>query len=110
MGTYGVLAGTVAGRTREFGIRMALGADRRSVRAMVLRYSAGLVLPGVALGLAGAWIGARWLGSLLFRVEPRDPVILALSVVVFLGVGLLAGWLPARRATRVDPARTLTVE
>jgi putative ABC transport system permease protein len=110
VGTYGVLAGTVAGRTREFGIRMALGADRRSVRALVLRHSAGLVLPGVALGLAGAWIGGRWLRSLLFRVEPRDPVVLALAVVVFLAVGLLSGWLPARRATRVDPARTLSVD
>jgi len=110
VGTYGVLAGAVAGRTREFGIRMALGADRRSVRTMVLRYSAGLVLPGVALGLAGAWVGGRWLRSLLFRVEPRDPVVLALTVIVFLATGLLSGWLPARRATRVDPARTLTSE
>lgn len=110
VGTYGVLAGAVAGRRREFGIRMALGADRESVRSMVLRYAAGLVLPGVALGLAGAWIAARWVQALLFQVEPRDPVVYGSAVALFLLVGLVAGWAPARRATRVDPARTLSAE
>lgn len=110
VGTYGVLAGAVAGRRREFGIRMALGADRRSVRSMVLGYAARLVLPGVALGLMGAWMAARWVQALLFQVEPRDPVVYGSAVALFLLVGLVAGWAPARRATRVDPARTLSSE
>lgn len=110
VGTYGVLAGAVAGRTREFGIRMALGADRTSVRRMVLRYAATLIVPGVALGLAGAWLGARWVRALLFRVDPHDPLVYLVAVGVFAAVGALAGWAPARRATRVDPARTLSAE
>ncbi len=110
VGTYGVLAGAVAGRQREFGIRMALGADRRSVRSMVLRYAARLVVPGVALGLFGAWLAARWIGALLFRVDARDPLVYVGAVVVFALVGLAAGWAPARRATRVDPARSLSAE
>jgi len=110
VGTYGVLAGAVASRKREFGIRMALGADGRSVRAMVLRYAARLVVPGVALGLVGALAAARWIRALLFRVDARDPLVYVAAVAVFVVVGVLAGWAPATRATRVDPARTLSVE
>ncbi len=110
VGTYGVLAGAVAGRRREFGIRMALGADRGSVRSMVLGYAARLVLPGVALGIGGAWLSARWVQALLFQVAPRDPWVYGAAVAVFALVGLAAGWGPARRATRVDPARTLAAE
>ena len=65
VGTYGVLSGNVAGRRREIGIRMALGADAASVRTMVLRYAAALTIPGVVLGLVGAWIGSRWIEALL---------------------------------------------
>ncbi len=110
VGTYGVLAGAVAGRKREFGIRMALGADSRDVGRMVLRYSALLVGPGVMIGLVGAWLSARWVQALLFQVSPRDPVVYLGAVAVFTAVGLVAGWAPARRATRVDPARTLSAE
>ena len=110
VGTYGVLAGAVASRKREFGIRMALGADTASVRSMVMGYAARLVAPGVALGLLGAWVAARWLRSLLFQVEPRDPLVYGAAVVVFVLVGVAAAWAPARRATRVDPARSLSVE
>lgn len=110
VGTYGILAGSVAGRTREFGIRMALGADRRSVRRLVLRYATALVVPGVLLGVGGAWLSARWLRSLLFHVDAVDPLVYVVVVLLFLGVGLAAGWAPARRATRVDPARTLSAE
>ncbi|MCG6954830.1 MAG: ADOP family duplicated permease [Gemmatimonadetes bacterium] len=110
VGTYGVLANSVAGRTREFGIRMALGADGRSVRGLVLRYATALVVPGMALGLVGAWIGARWLRTLLFQVRSSDPVVYVSVLLVFGAVGVVAGWAPARRATRVDPARTLSVE
>ncbi len=110
MGTYGVLAGSVAGRGREFGIRMALGANPGSVRGTVLAYAARLVAPGVALGLGGAWIAAGWLQGLLFQVEPRDPWVLGGAGVLFVAVGLMAAWAPARRATRVDPARALSAE
>jgi putative ABC transport system permease protein len=110
VGTYGVLSGTVAGRTREIGIRMALGADGGSVRRMVLRYAAGLTIPGVVLGLGGAWVASRWIGALLFGVESGDPLAYGAAVLVFLGVGAVAGWLPAQRATRVDTVQVLTSE
>jgi ABC-type antimicrobial peptide transport system permease subunit len=110
VGTYGVLAGTVATRTREIGIRMALGADAESVRSMVLRYAAGLTVPGIVLGLVGAWIASRWLQALLFEVQPADPIVFGGAVVVFLLIGGVAGWVPARRATRVDTVHVLTSE
>jgi predicted permease len=110
VGTYGVLSGSVQGRTREIGIRMALGADNGSLRRMVLRHAAALTLPGVALGLLGAWLASRWIEALLFGVEAVDPVAYGLAVLVFLGVGLFSGWLPAVRATRVDTVQTLASE
>ena len=110
VGTYGVLAGTVAARTREIGIRMALGANHAGIRALVLRYALALTLPGLLLGVTGAWIGGRWLESLLFGVGTRDPVAFAGAVATLLAVGVLAAWLPAMRATRVDTMRTLTAE
>lgn len=110
VGSYGVLSGTVASRTREIGIRMALGADRRSVRALVLRHAATLVVPGVILGLAGAWVARRWIQTLLFGVEAGDPLAYGLAVLVFAAAGTLAGWLPARRATRVDTVQVLGAE
>lgn len=110
VGTYGVLAGSVAARRREIGIRMALGAEPGRVRGMVLRYAAALTLPGVVLGLAVAVAGSRILESLLFHVGSGDPVTYALAAGLFVAVGLLAGWLPARRATRVDTVQVLTPE
>jgi predicted permease len=110
VGTYGVLAASVAGRTREFGIRMALGADRESIRGMVLRYAWRLTVPGVALGVLAAWVASRWIEALLFGVEAGDPLTYAGAVTVFLIVGLVAGWLPARRATRVDTVEALAAE
>jgi putative ABC transport system permease protein len=110
VGTYGVLAGSVASRRREIGIRMALGADRGRVRGIVLRYAAALTVPGVILGLAGALLGHRLLDSLLFGVESGDPLAYAVAAFVFLAVGLFSGWIPARSAMRVDPARTLAEE
>lgn len=110
VGTYGVLAGSVASRTREIGIRMALGADAGSVRKMVLRYAAALTIPGVALGLFGAWVGGRWIEALLFEIEAADPATYLGAVAIFLAMGLFSGWLPAERATRVDTVRTLTAQ
>ena len=110
VGTYGVLAGTVAARTREIGIRMALGADTVSVRQMVLTYAARLIIPGVALGLGATWIASSAMQALLFGVEAGDPMTYAGAVVVFLSVGGLAAWVPSRRATRVDTVQALTAE
>lgn len=110
VGTYGVLAHAVAGRRREIGIRMALGADRASVRGMVLRYATRLAVPGMAVGLVGAWYGSRWVESLLFGVGRGDPWVYGVTVVLVAGACLVAGYVPARRATHVDPARTLAAE
>jgi ABC-type antimicrobial peptide transport system permease subunit len=107
VGTYGVLTGTVEGRTREIGIRKALGAKDGSLRWMVLGHAAWLTLPGIGLGLVGAWIASRWIEALLFDVEAVDPMAYGLAVVVFLAVGLFSGWLPAVRATRVEAVRAL---
>ena len=110
VGTYGVLSHAVAGRRREIGIRMALGADGSSVRGMVMKYAAALAVPGVIVGVVGAWYGSRWVESLLFEVDGLDPLVYATTVSLVLGACLIAGFIPARRATRVDPARTLTEE
>ncbi|MGH7506956.1 MAG: FtsX-like permease family protein, partial [Longimicrobiales bacterium] len=107
LGTYGVLAGSVAGRRREIGIRMALGAGTASVRALVMRHALAMVLPGIVIGLAGTFASSRWLRSLLFEVEPADPLVMGVALTLILGISLLAGWLAARTATSVDPARTL---
>jgi predicted permease len=110
VGTYGVLARTVAGRTREIGIRMALGADVGSVRRLVLGQAAALTVPGIALGLLAAWLASRWVSALLFGVTPTDPLTFAVSAGVFLVVGLLAAWSPTLRATRVDALESLAAE
>lgn len=110
VGTYGVLASSVAARRREIGIRMALGADTGRVRGMVLRYAAALTVPGVLIGVALALFGTRLLESFLFSVDRGDPLAWAAAVLLFLGVGLVSGWIPARRATRVDTVGVLSAE
>jgi predicted permease len=110
VGIYGVLSYSVAQRTHEIGIRMALGADRSSVRTMVLRQGMALTGIGVVLGIAGALALTGWLSSLLFEVEPGDPVVLAGVAVTLTLVAALSGYLPARRATAVDPIQALRRE
>jgi putative ABC transport system permease protein len=110
LGIYGVMAYSVARRTREFGIRMALGAARGDVLRFVLRQGLALVGVGLAVGLAGSLLLTRYLSSLLFEVEPTDPVTLVLVVALFTGAALLACWLPARRATESDPVAALRAE
>ena len=110
VGTYGVLAGVVERRRREIGIRMALGARAGSVGRGLVGSALALAAAGAALGALGAWIGSRWLGSLLFEVEPADPTVFAGATVLLLLLSGLAAWLPARRATRTDPARALGME
>ena len=110
IGLYGVTLYGVSRRRTEIGIRMALGAEPGGVVRMVLRQVALLVGTGVVLGgLASFWT-ARFAGSLLYGLEPRDPYTLASAAVVLMTVGALAGWLPARRASRVAPARVLRNE
>lgn len=110
LGLYGVLSYSVSTRTREFGIRIAIGATSRRVIAGVLRETAGTVIVGVAAGLVGAYYSSRFLESLLFGVRPHDPATLALVTLLFLAVAALACYIPARRATAVDPVTALRAE
>ena len=110
IGLYGVVSQAVARRTNEMGIRMALGADRGRILGMVLREAGGLILVGLALGLPGAALAARVLTTQLYGVAPADPATLASSAAVLLAVALLAGYIPARRASRVDPLVALRAE
>jgi predicted permease len=110
IGIYGVMAYTVSRRTREIGVRMALGADRRAVVAMVLRRSMLLVGIGLGAGAVAALGAGQLLRSQLLGVKPWDPVTFAAIVAVLAAVALLASWLPARRAARVDPLVALRYE
>jgi putative ABC transport system permease protein len=107
VGLYGVLAFTVARRTGEIGIRMALGATRADIRRMVVGQGMGLVVIALALGMIGALATGRLLASLLFGVSPGDPLTYAVVLGVLMAVALLACWIPARRASGVDPAEAL---
>jgi predicted permease len=110
VGLYGVLAYTVAQRTREIGLRMALGAAPDRVRGMVLRQVANMTLVGALVGVAGALGVGKAAQSILFQMTGADPVVLALSAVALALVALCAGFIPAHRASRVDPMRALKYE
>jgi putative ABC transport system permease protein len=109
-GTYGVTSYLVSQRSREIGIRVALGAQRRDVVRAVLAASLVVVTAGAALGVASAIGVARLMADLLFGVSPRDPGVLGLAFLFLVATAALANWLPARRAARVDPMRSLRVE
>jgi predicted permease len=110
IGLYGLMAYAVATRSREFGIRLALGAMRGDVVRHVLRRGLVLVAAGVALGLAGAAIAGRLLASQLYQVGGTDPTVAAFTIAALAGVALVASWLPARRAGRFDPIVVLRSE
>jgi predicted permease len=110
IGVYGVLACAVAERTREIGIRMALGAEKSDITRMVLKRTLLLVTVGVALGVAGALAVTRVLAKFLFEVKPTDPVTFFIVASLLASVGVLASLLPARRATKVDPVVALRYE
>jgi predicted permease len=110
IGLYGVISNGVSERTREIGIRIALGARRADVLRMVMRSGGSVAALGLLLGLSGVFVGSRFLRAELYGVEPLDAITLIGAVLVLLPVALLASWIPARRATRVDPAVTLRME
>ena len=110
LGTYGVLAYAVVQRTQEIGIRVALGARPRQVLSMVLRRGLILTAIGIALGVAGAYLGTRYLQTMLFGLTPLDARTFAVVTAGFFAVAALACYLPARRATEVDPMVTLRAE
>lgn len=110
VGLYGVLSGSVSERMREIGVRSALGATRRSILTLIVRQGLTLVLLGIVIGVGGALAATRALVSLMFDVSRLDPLTYFGVGVLVLGVSLLACWLPAWRAARVDPAITLRAE
>jgi predicted permease len=110
VGLYGLMAYSVARRTNEIGIRMALGAQRKQVLYMVIRQAVGLVAVGVAAGLLLALATTRLIASELFGLKPTDPLSLGLAAFFMLAVAVLAAYLPARRATKVDPMVALRYE
>ncbi|HXM34336.1 MAG TPA: FtsX-like permease family protein, partial [Pyrinomonadaceae bacterium] len=110
VGLYGIMAHAVVRRTNEIGIRMALGAERRDIVWMVLRESLLLVGAGLLIGVPAAWGAAHLISSQLFGLSPSDPVTLSMAVILLTLVGALAGYLPARKASRVDPLVALRYE
>jgi predicted permease len=109
-GTYGVTSYLVSQRTREIGIRVALGARRRDITATVMRGSLIVVGAGVVLGTLAALLAAKGLADRLFGVSPHDPSVLGASIAILATTALLANWFPARRAARIDPMRFLRTE
>ena len=110
VGLYAVMAVSVAQRTHELGIRIALGAQRRDVIGMVLGQGIKLVSLGIVMGLAGAWALTRVMTTLLYGVKPTDPLTFVAVPVLLIVVAILACWLPARQAARVDPLTALRYE
>ena len=109
-GLYGLMAYAVTQRRREIGVRMALGADRRDVLRLVLTRALRIVVAGLIVGLAGAAGVTRVLQTFLFGVTPTDPIAFTIVTLLLMAVGLMAAWLPARRATRIDPCAALRAE
>jgi len=107
IGIYGVLSYSVAQRTQEFGIRMALGAERRDIVRLVVRHGFVLALAGVAAGLVAAFALTRLLASMLYKTGGHDVLTFAAAPMVFLAIALAASYLPARRAMRVSPIEAL---
>src|SRR5262249_32556392 len=110
VGTYGVVSYSASQRTHEIGIRMAMGARRSDVMKLIVGQGAIMALIGVGIGLVGAFVATRWMASLLFRVSAKDPATFAVVAILLTAVALLACYLPARRATSVDPMDALRYE
>jgi predicted permease len=110
IGIYGVISYLVSERTHEIGIRLALGAERKNILQMILRLGLALAITGATIGLAGALVVSHLMGSVLYGIKPTDPITFAGVAVIFITVALLACYLPARRAMKVDPMVALRCE
>jgi putative ABC transport system permease protein len=110
VGIYGVIAHSVGQRTQEFGIRMALGAQQYQLLLMVLRQTVNTLAVGLTMGVAGALIATPLMGSLLFGIRPTDPLTFSSMAVILVVVALIASYIPARRAAKVDPVVALRNE
>jgi hypothetical protein len=110
IGIYGVISYIVAQRTGEIGVRLAMGAEPRTVARMILRQGGLVTLLGIVTGLIAAFAGSQLIRSLLFGVSPRDPIVFTVTTVTLLVVALLACWVPARRAARLSPLQALRTE
>ena len=107
IGLYSVIAYNVTQRTHEMGVRVALGAQARDVITLIVREGLWIVIPGVVLGAIASLIAGKWVAPLLFNVSPKDPPVIVAVVATLLGVAVLASWVPAQRASRVDPNEAL---
>ncbi len=110
IGVYGVMSYSVQHRTQELGIRMALGAQASNLRNMVIGQGMLLTFIGVVIGMGGAFWLTRFLASFLFGVKAWDPIVFIVTPLLLSSVALFAIWIPARRATRVDPMTALRLE
>jgi ABC-type antimicrobial peptide transport system permease subunit len=110
IGIYGVLAALVNQRQREIGVRIALGARPSDVLGLVVRRGLVLTIAGLSIGLAGAWGLSRFLAAVLYGIEPTDPATFAGVTAILTLAALLASWIPAQRAARVDPVDALRAE
>jgi ABC-type antimicrobial peptide transport system permease subunit len=110
IGIYGLMAYSVQQRTQEIGIRMALGADRSTIRKLVVWHGMRLALVGVAVGIAAAFGLTRLIASFLFGVKSWDPLVFVTVPIILSCVALLAVWLPATRAAKLDPMQALRVD
>jgi ABC-type antimicrobial peptide transport system permease subunit len=106
-GLYGVMSYIVTQRTREIGVRMALGATRRQAMALVVREAGIMVAAGIAIGIAGALWLTRWITTMLFGIDPADPLVYVAVSLLLASVALLAAAVPSDRASRIDPLQTL---
>jgi macrolide transport system ATP-binding/permease protein len=110
VGLYGTVSHNVSRRTGEIGIRMALGAQRRRIVWLVLRDVLVLTALGLAIGMGTTLVTSKFVGSFLYGMKPNDPLSLTLAVVIFLSVALLAGYMPAWKASRIDPVQAIRHE
>jgi putative ABC transport system permease protein len=110
IGVYAVVSYSTAQRSYEIGVRVALGAQRSDIRRLIIFNGAGLALAGIAAGLGGAYGLGRFAATLLYEVKPTDPLTYVVLSALVLAIAMLASWLPARRAQRVDPVAVLRSE